>query len=143
VIRLLAVLLCLTLGVACAHTQKAANLESLRPTVRSFHERVRWKDFRGAARLIVPERREDFEQARRQRRDERDLFITDYEILEVVIAEDAEHATITSRIQWMRLPSASEQTSTVTSEFVFRQGLWMLERQLDGPFDGDFGDGVP
>ncbi len=141
-IRLLAVLLCLTLGAACAHTQKAANLESLRPTVRGFHERVRWKDFRGAARFIVPERREDFEKARRRQQDERDLFITDYEILEVVISEDAQSATITSRIQWMRLPSASEQTSTVTSEFVFRQGLWMLERQLDGPFDGDF-DEVP
>lgn len=136
-IRLLAVLLCLTLGGACAHTQKAANLESLRPAVRSFHERVRWKDFRGAARLIVPERREDFEKSRREHQDERDLFITDYEILEVVISEDVERATITSRIQWMRLPSASERTSTVTSEFVFRQGLWLLERQLDGPFDGD------
>jgi hypothetical protein len=137
VIRLLAVLFCLTLGGACAHTQKATNLESLRPTVRSFHERVRWKDFRGAARFVVPERREDFEKARRQREDDRDLSITDYEILEVVISEDALRATITSRIQWMRLPSASEKTSTVTSEFIFREGVWLLERQLDGPFDGD------
>lgn len=136
-IRLLAVLFCLTLGGACAHTQKATNLESLRPTVRSFHERVRWKDFRGAARFVVPERREDFEKARRQREDDRDLSITDYEILEVVISEDALRATITSRIQWMRLPSASEKTSTVTSEFIFREGVWLLERQLDGPFDGD------
>jgi hypothetical protein len=137
VIRLLAVLLCLTLGGACAHTQKATNLESLRPTVRSFHERLRWKDFRGAARIIVPERREDFQKARLQHRDERDLSITDYEILEVVISEDAQRATITSRIQWMRLPSASEQTSTVTSEFIFQDGAWLLERQLDGPFDGE------
>jgi hypothetical protein len=137
VIRLLAVLLGLLLGGGCAHTKKASNLEALRPVVQSFHERIRWRDYRTAARYIVPERREDFERARRERNDERDLTITDYEILEVQLSEDGQRATVTSRIQWVRLPSVSEQSATVTSEFIFQEGRWLLERQLVGPFDGD------
>ncbi|MDY7228987.1 hypothetical protein [Hyalangium rubrum] len=105
--------------------------------VEDFHKRLRWKDFRGAARHIIPERREDFLRTRRELHDERDLSITDFEILEAAIAPDGMRAVVTTRFQWMRLPSASEQTATVTSEFVFREGAWLLERQLDGPFEGE------
>ena len=129
--------LALALGGACAHTKKKSDLESLRPVVESFHQRVRWKDYRVAARHIVPERRQDFERARRERQDDRNLSITDYEIEEVQLAEDGQRATVTSRIQWMRLPSVSEQTATVTSEFIHRDGTWFLARQLGGPFDGE------
>ncbi|HSP80428.1 MAG TPA: hypothetical protein VLQ93_17990 [Myxococcaceae bacterium] len=136
-IRPLAVLLVLALGGACAHTQKTSHLQALRPAVESFHQRIRWRDYRYAARYIVPERRQDFEQARRELHDERDLSITDYEIEGVELSEDNQRAIITSRISWMRLPSVSEQSATVTSEFVHRDGVWLLERQLGGPFDGE------
>lgn len=136
-IRLLAVLLVLTLGGACAHTRKTSDLQSLRPVVEDFFKRVRWRDYRVAARHIVPERRQDFERASRERRDERDLSITDYEIEEVQIVEEGQRAVVTSRMRWMRLPSATEKTDTVTSEFIYRDGTWLLERQLGGPFDGD------
>ncbi|MFE8601081.1 hypothetical protein AB8V91_29430 [Archangium violaceum] len=105
--------------------------------VESFHQRVRWKDYRIAARIIVPERRQDFERARREKQDERDLSITDYEIEEVEVVEEGQRAIITSRIKWMRLPSISEQSETVTSEFIYREGKWMLEKQSGGPFDGE------
>ncbi|QRK08488.1 hypothetical protein JQX13_52755 [Archangium violaceum] len=134
--RLLAVLLALTLGGACAHTKKTTDIESLRPVVESFHQRVRWKDFRFATRHIVPERRQDFEKALRESEAERDLNITDYEIENVEMAEEGQRAIVTSIIRWTRLPSVSEQKATVTSEFVFRNGTWLLERQLGGPFDG-------
>jgi hypothetical protein len=137
VIRLLAVLLVLALGGACAHTKKNSDLEALRPVVESFHQRVRWKDYRVAAHYIVPERRQDFEKARREHQDDRDLSITDYELEDVQLSEDGQRATVTSHINWMRLPSVSEQSATVTSEFVFRDGTWLLERQLGGPFDGE------
>jgi hypothetical protein len=137
VIRLLAVLLALALGGGCAHTKKKPDPETLRPVVESFHQRVRWKDYRIAARYIVPERRQDFEKARRERQDERDLSITDYEVEEVEFTEEGERAIVTSRIKWMRLPSVSEQSATVTSEFIYRDGKWLLERQLGGPFDGE------
>ena len=105
--------------------------------VENFHKRVRWKDYRFAAKYIVPERRQDFERALRERKDERDLDITDYEIEEVEFAEDGERAIVTSRIHWTRLPSVTEQTDIVTSEFVYREGTWLLEKQQGGPFDGD------
>lgn len=130
-------LLLALLGGACAHTPTSTGMEGLRPVVEDFHKRLRWKDFRGAARHLIPERREDFLRMRRELHDERDLSITDFEILEAAIAPDGMRAVITTRFQWMRLPSASEQTATVTSEFVFREGAWLLERQLDGPFEGE------
>ena len=130
-------LLVFALSGGCAHTKKKSDLETLRPVVESFHQRVRWKDYRIAARLIVPERRQDFEKARREHQDERDLSITDYEIEEVQVVEEGERAIVTSRIKWMRLPSVSEQSDTVTSEIIYREGKWLLEKQLGGPFDGE------
>lgn len=136
--RSLVPLLLLTLlGGACAHTPKSTGMEGLKPVVEDFHKRIRWKDFRGAARHLIPERREAFVRARSELHDERDLSITDFEILEAVLEPDGMRATVTTRLQWMRLPSASEQTATVTSEFVFRDGTWLLERMLDGPFAGE------
>ena len=136
--RLLARFLLLALlGGACAHTPQNTGMEGLKPIVEQFNQRVRWKDFRGAARHIVPERREAFLKARRDMQDERDLSITDFEVLEVTQSPDGERAFVTTRFQWMRLPSATEQTATVTSEFVFQNGTWLLERMLDGPFEGE------
>ncbi len=133
--RSLALLLALALS-GCAHSKKSA-LESLKPAVESFHQRLRWKDFRGVAQALVPELREDFLRARRQSKDEEDLSITDYEVESMTASEDGQRAVVVSRIQWMRLPSASAKTATVTSEFVYREGRWLLERQEDGPFNGE------
>lgn len=126
----------LALG-ACATTSNKSNLEALKPAVERFHEAIRWRDYRAASRLIVPERQADFQRARIELHDERDLTITDYEIQDVKVSEDGQRATVQSRIQWMRLPSASERTALVTSEFIFRNGAWLLERQLEGPFEGE------
>jgi hypothetical protein len=137
VIRLLALSLCLLplLGWGCAHTKPTSSgLEGLKPAVEDFHKQVRWGEFRAAARYVVAERRADFERARREKDDARDLSITDYEIDEATLAADGMHATVISRIQWMRLPSMSAKTSTVTSEWVYVGGAWLLERQSDGPF---------
>lgn len=130
-------LLLALLGGACAHTPKSTGMEGLKPVVEDFYKRIRWKDFRGAARHLIPERREAFVRARSEQQDERDLSITDFEILEAVLEPDGMRATVTSRLQWMRLPSVSEQTATVTSDFVFRDGTWLLERMQDGPFAGE------
>ncbi len=134
--RLPAFFLVLVLA-ACATSSKKSNLEALKTTVERFHELIRWRDYRAAARLIVPERREDFQRARIELKDDRDLTITDYELEGVELSEDGQRATVQSRIQWMRLPSASEQTALVSSEFVLREGAWLLERQREGPFAGE------
>ncbi len=134
--RLLALLLALTV-VGCAHSKKKDAMESLKPAVEDFHKRVRWKDYRSAAGLIIPERRDDFLRARRERKDDQDLSITDYEIEQLTLSADGQRAVVISRMQWMRLPSVSAHTATVTSEFVYQDGVWLLERQLEGPFEGE------
>ncbi|TQF09154.1 hypothetical protein FJV41_46080 [Myxococcus llanfairpwllgwyngyllgogerychwyrndrobwllllantysiliogogogochensis] len=140
--RLPALFLALALS-GCATVSKKSDLEELKPTVDKFHQLIRWKDFRSASRLLVPERRAAFSRARVELHDERDLSITDYEIEEVRLAEDGAHATVQSRIQWMRLPSASENTAVVLSEFVFRDGVWLLERQDAGPFVDELKGALP
>ncbi|HME90395.1 MAG TPA: hypothetical protein VKE49_03165, partial [Myxococcaceae bacterium] len=47
---------------------------------------------------------------------------------------DGSTALVISRMSWMRLPSLSETTQLVTSEFVLRDGSWLLARQSGGPF---------
>ncbi|MFP2902351.1 MULTISPECIES: hypothetical protein [Corallococcus] len=135
--RLPALMVALVLGGACAHTPPKSDLEELRPVVEGFHKNLRWRNYRALAGFLVPEERQDFERQRRALHDERDLTVTDFEIEDVKLAEDGRHATVHSRIQWMRLPSVSEQTDSVTSEFVFRDGVWLLEKQQSGPFAGE------
>ncbi len=105
--------------------------------------RVRWKDFRGAAELVVPERRDGFGNAREAKRDTRDLSITDYQLEDARLSPDGTRATVVSRISWTRLPSVSENSDLVTSEFVFRDGSWLLARQDAGPFAGELSGDLP
>lgn len=126
-------LVSLLLVAACA-TINRPDLETLKPSAEAFHQRVRFKDFRGAAELLVPERRSTFVRARERDNDERDLFFTDYDLEEAKVAPDLSQASIVSKLSWYRLPSTTEQRATVTSRFVWRQGRWLLESQEDGPF---------
>lgn len=122
---------------ACAHTPSSTGKETLKPTVEGFHQRVRWRDYASAAQYLTPERRDAFEKARRAKRDERDLTITDFELEEVRVAPDGKSATVRSRINWIRLPSVTEASEPVESDFVFRDGKWMLSRQQGGPFNDE------
>ena len=106
----------------------------MKPAIETFHQRVRWKDFRGATELLVPERRAAFEKARKDQNDNRDLSITDYQLEDVRLVDDGMRAIVVSRISWVRLPSVSEHPDLVTSEFVFQFGAWQLARQDSGPF---------
>ncbi|MBI3184617.1 MAG: hypothetical protein HYZ28_20975 [Myxococcales bacterium] len=106
----------------------------MRPAAETFHQRIRWRDFRGAAELIVEERRQAFESESRAKDDERNLTVTDYRLEDARVSDDGQKATVVSRISWLRLPSVSEQSEMVTSEYVFRDGAWLLERQQGGPF---------
>jgi hypothetical protein len=114
--------------------------EEVRSAADSFHQRLRWKDFRGAAELLVPERRDAFEQALKSRGDDRDLSISDYELERERISPDGKTATVLSRVSWMRLPSVSEKTDLVTSQFVRRGSSWLLSAQQGGPFATDLAE---
>ena len=122
------------LACACA-TVKAPDVEELKPTVEAFNQRVRWKDFRSAADLVVPERREAFVKGRSRLNDERDLFVTDFQLEDAQVQPDTQVARVVSKLSWYRLPSTSEQTATLTSVYAWRDGKWLLESQDAGPFE--------
>lgn len=132
----LRVWLCMVVLASCA-TIRQPDLEDLKPAVEAFHQRVRWKDFRAAADLIVPERRDAFLKARAKLKDERDLFISDFQLedAKVTTASSGGVANAVSHMSWYRLPSTSETTVTITSVFVWRDNAWILESQDDGPFE--------
>jgi len=111
------------------------DVEELKPAVEAFHQRIRWRDFRAAAELIVPEHRDAFIKARARFDDEKDLFISDFQLEEAKLAPDQSAAQAVSRISWYRLPSTAEVSATVTSTFVWRENRWLLDSQDLGPFE--------
>ncbi len=130
-----ALVLLSVVSFGCA-TLKRADVEELKPAVEAFHQRARWKDFRAAAELVVPERRDAFVRARAKAKDDRDLFVTDFQLedAKVTQGEGSTTATAVSKLSWYRLPSTTEESATVTSVFVWREGRWLLESQDGGPF---------
>lgn len=130
--RALALLFSLQLA-ACAHDK--GDIEALKPAAEKFHQRARWKDFRGCAELIVDERQASFIKERLKHEDDRDLNITNFELEDAKISPDLMSATVISKISWYRLPSVVEKTAVVTSIFVWRKEAWILESQDDGPFE--------
>ncbi len=123
----------LLLLTGCA-SARMGDLDALKPTVETFHQRARWGDYRGAAELVVPAKRDAFLQARASMHDDKDLHITDYELEDARYGSDKSWAVCVSRINWYRLPSVSEQSVVVTSTFLWRDGKWYLDAQDGGPF---------
>jgi hypothetical protein len=123
--------------LGCAHTPGRDAVEGAQKTAELFHHRTRWKDFGGAALLVVPKQRSAFEQARRLLGDERDLSIADYELDNVTLGPDYRSARVVSRVSWHRLPSLSQHDDTVVTELSWCDGAWLIARQTGGPFDGD------
>lgn len=119
---------------ACATTPRSSGAEGARTVAELFHHRARWKDFGGAALLIVPEKRAAFEQARQLLDDDRELTISDYQLDELTLAGDRLSARIVSKVSWYRLPSLSQRDETVVTELVWTRGAWLVSRQQNGPF---------
>ncbi len=116
-------------------TVPQGDAELLKPAIESFHQKLRWKDFRSAAERIVPERRDAFLKARDVLKDERDLFVTNFELDEAKLSPDTLTAKAFSKLSWYRLPSTTEETKSIVSIFVWRDASWLLESQSGGPFE--------
>lgn len=115
----------------------------MKKTAEMFHERIRWRDYPGAAELIVPDRRLLFESARQKLDDDHNLSITDYELEGVRFSSDGKRGWVVSRVSWMRLPSASEKNARIDSEYVWQNAGWLLVRQSAGPFAEELGAEYP
>ena len=121
----------LLLGVVGCH-EGGATQAKLKSTYEDFEQKARWGESAAAAQLLVPERRSQFLAARAS--DKSDLNIIDIELLNVAPGTDDQHATVTSRWRWYRLPSTSEQVQESTAVWVARGGEWMLESMQGGPY---------
>ena len=130
-------LVCLAASFFGCATIPKGDVDELKPTIEAFHKCARWKDFQCVANLLVPSKRDAFKKAREKLQDERDLFITDYELEEAKVAPDRLKAVAVSRIKWYRLPSNSEANSNVSSTWIWMEGSWRLDTQDGGPFASD------
>src|SRR5262245_8802487 len=86
---------------ACVHTTLAVRGETLKPAAEAFHQSIRWRDFKAASGMIVPERRTAFDSARRAMKDEKDLTISDYQLDELKVAPNGEKGWVTSHVSWV------------------------------------------
>ena len=122
-----------TCFLGCATVPKG-DIELLKPTIEAFHQAARWKDFQAIGELVVPEKKDAFIAARRAMKDDKDLFISDYELEDARVSLDMLKASAVSHIKWYRLPSVSEEDSTVVSNWVWKNKAWRLDSQNGGPF---------
>lgn len=118
----------------CATTRVKGDVSDLKPTVEALHRHFRWKDFRGATDFMVQEKRGPFIKARLDKKDDRDLTVSDYQLEDCVVSGDQRQAACVSRISWIRLPSMTETTDTVTTNFMWDGRNWRMMSQEGGPF---------
>jgi hypothetical protein len=131
------------MALACAHGERGGgSAEGAQSAAELFHHRARWKDYGGAALLLVPERRPAFEQARQRLADERDLSIADYQLEEISLGADQRTARVVSHVSWYRLPSISQRDDLVVTELQWSDGSWLVARQSGGPFAGELSGAV-
>lgn len=127
----MALVACLALG-GCSRFGKPTT-EELERTSKAFHQHLRWKNFRTAAQYLVPERQAKFLLERERLKDEKDLTVTDFRLDDAAMTADG-RATAHSRISWFRLPSVSEQSDAVATNFIWHEKTWWVVSQEGGPF---------
>ena len=126
--------ICCCVASVCATAPKG-DLDLLKPTLDAFHGRMRWKDYGQLPALLVPEKRPAFLKACNARDDEKNLFVTDYQLEDCAMTpEDQTVAICTSKVSWYRLPSASEKTALIATTLKWQGGQWLVDKQSDGPF---------
>jgi hypothetical protein len=123
------------LTVGCAHTAGKGTVEGLKSAGDMFLQRLRWRDFRGASELVLADRRNKYDRAISDLKDENDLTVTDYQLEDVRLSPtEKDVGLVIARVRWVRMPSVTEHNAVVTSEFVLEHGVWFLFRQDKGPF---------
>jgi hypothetical protein len=128
----------------CACVTTKGDLDTLKPTLQAFHNGMRWKELRKLSSALLPERRDAFDKASKARDDEKNLFVTDYQLEECKVdLPEGVTATCYSKISWYRLPSSSEKTVSVATTLRWKGNVWLIDKQSDGPFAEELslGDG--
>jgi hypothetical protein len=130
--RTLSAALLFLLVAGCAHSVFEASAGQLKTDAEDFEKSLRFQDYGGAAQLVTPQKRQAFLAARR--REANDLTITDMEVVDVQMSQDAKHAMVMSRMRWVKLPSATEVTAEVHESWLATGSSWQLVSLAGGPF---------
>lgn len=130
--RQMAAITCVLL-MGCA-TTSGGDVDALKPTITALHENMRWKQLQQFGQQLLPERRDAFAAACLSRDDEKNLFVTEYQLQECKVLEDKTFAVCLSSVSWYRLPSNSTKTVTLATTLKWKGGMWLVDRQSDGPF---------
>ncbi len=109
------------------------------PTQRDFSERLRWRDFAGAARYMAPEAAADFN---RRFSDLPDLNITDVRLDSAEFSADGKRVETRNSVEYFLLPSATiktfryEQAWEVVGGDRWHGGTWLIVTPFP-PFPGE------
>lgn len=117
----------------CAERQKKATVKELRDTSESFARHLRWGDYRGMAKFIIPEERLPYVKGILDRGEDETLKVLDFELEHVHYVPPGDNAIILSRISWYRLPSVTAKSEVVTLHFKDCDGEWLVKAIENGP----------
>ncbi len=130
--RLLIIMLFLLLALTgCAGTEKYNPTTDFVLTTNNFCEALRWKDFFGASRYVVPAAQEEF---LAQFEEDPDLFVVDSRVKKIDLEKKENGAEVVYEMEYYHLPSSRVRTWTWTQEWILirektlKQGVWLIEK---------------
>ena len=107
----------------CATVPKG-DVDLLKPTIEAFHQAARWKDFQAIGELLVPEKKDAFMNAGKDLKDEKNLYITDYELQDAKVALD---------LLKEPEPDLTNQVRCISALFSMHAGMFILKDGVSDP----------
>ena len=106
--------------------QTTASPLELKTSVKGFNENLRWERFDAAATFLPPAERSAF--VRHYLELQEDLSIQNLEVRNVQLHEQEEipRAQVLILAEYYLLPSTVVHRQTLTQEWEFQQGVWLL-----------------
>jgi len=124
------ILASLSLLVGCASTT-ANRGEKLADASRMLHAALAVRDFRTLASLLETRLQAAF--LADSDAAERNLSITEIELLSMTMSADGEKAETVSRLSYFELPSTVVRTETIRVHWIYQEAEWRIERIEGGP----------
>lgn len=121
-----------TLG-GCAERQKKATIKDLKNTSEGFVRRMRWGDYKGMTKYMVPEQRLPYVKGILERGEDDTLKILDCEMEHVHYVPPGDEAIVLAKISWYRLPSVTALSEVATFHLEDRDGEWLVSEVENGP----------
>jgi len=127
-LRFLALLVFVFVGVACDMATPPTSV-SLEDAGGKFLERLRWRDYQGAASYMAPELRQDFLDRMSLLKD---LKVVDTRLEAIELGEGATNALTRGTVEYYLLPSITVQTLTLEQEWIYepgshtQPGFWLI-----------------